>query len=141
MFAKNEVKTGPQQIVIGNLQGNFVLGDTINVRAAQFNAGAGPRPGSANAFPDVTDDYDDQIGDPNDNASTATKAKMISLADNEHIKECQQSNRVIQVHDIQVCAVMTRKTVHLISPGPRTILKAPFSKHSIVEFPSPNHSL
>ena len=102
MFAKNEVSTGPQQIVIGNLQGNFVLGDTINVRAAQFNAGAGARPGAAaTAFPDVTDDDDGQIGDRNDNVSTATKAKMISLADNEHIKECQKSNRVIQVHDIQ----------------------------------------
>ena len=97
MFAKKEVNTAPQQIVIGSLQGNLVLGDTINVHAAQFNAGSGAA--SAAAFPIVPDDR--TIGGQSENASATTKAKMISLSENEHIKACQRSSRVIQIHDIQ----------------------------------------
>ena len=100
MFAKKEVNTAPQQIVIGSLQGNLVLGDTINVHAAQFNAGSGAASATA-AFPIVPDDYDRTIGGRSENASATTKAKMISLSENEHIKACQRSSRVIQIHDIQ----------------------------------------
>ena len=100
MFAKNEANSGPQQIVIGSLQGNIVLGDTINVRAAQFNAGSGAASAAAAAFPVVPDDYDHTIGGQNQNASATTK--MISLSENEHIKACQKSNRVILVQDLQV---------------------------------------
>ena len=101
MFAKNEANSGPQQIVIGSLQGNIVLGDTINVRAAQFNAGSGAASAAAAAaFPVVPDDYDHTIGGQNQNASATTK--MISLSENEHIKSCQKSNRVILVQDLQV---------------------------------------
>ena len=101
MFAKNEANSGPQQIVIGSLQGNIVLGDTINVRAAQFNAGSGAASAAAAAFPVVPDDYDHTIGGQSENTPATTNTKMISLLENEHIKACQKSNRVIQIHDIQ----------------------------------------
>ena len=96
MFAKNEAIAGPQQIVIGSLQGNIVLSDTINVYAAQFKTKAGATP--AAGFPVVPDEYDQS-----EYSSATTKAKMISLPENEHIKACQKSGRVIQIHDIQVC--------------------------------------
>ena len=99
MFTKNEANSGPQQIVIGSLHGNLVLGDTINVRAAQFNAGAGAT--SAATFPVVPGDYDHTIGGQSENTPATTNTKMISLSENEHIKACQKSNRVIQIHDIQ----------------------------------------
>ena len=94
MFAKNEVNRGPQQIIVGSLQGNIVLGDTINVNAAQYNAGS--RTAAA-----VPTEYDRKGGGLDENASASMKVKMLSRAENEHIKACQKSGRVIQIEDIQ----------------------------------------
>ena len=96
MFAKKEVNRGPQQIIVGSLQGNIVLGDTINVNAAQYNAGS--RTASAAAVPT---EYDRKGGGLDENASASMKVKMLSRAENEHIKACQKSSRVIHIEDIQ----------------------------------------
>ena len=93
MFAKNEVNRGPQQIIVGSLQGNIVLGDTINVNAAQYNAGSSAAP--------VPTEYDRKGGGLDENAPASMKVKMLSRAENEHIKACQKSSRVILIEDIQ----------------------------------------
>ena len=95
MFAKNEVNRGPQQIIVGSLQGNIVLGDTINVNAAQYNAGSSAAPTA------VPTEYDRKGGGLDENASASMKVKMLSRAENEHIKACQKSSRVIHIEDIQ----------------------------------------